>query len=433
MTTALTHRSATAVPPRTGALRRVGQLRQSSPGRLQLIRAALVTLAVLTGLIAGLTAASATAGTSDLRDRAQPLLVEAETIYSALADADTTAAQAFLAGGLEPVRLTERYEADLARATTSLASAARLTPEGSAASRAVEALATGTTRYAALVATARAVNRQGLPVGASYLATASQLNRETLQPEAKALFQLARKEVDSGYSAARSSWWLMLLLTVFVLLTIMLIWSQLYLSRTTNRTFNVPLVAATGLAALLMLTSGFVFSGQRDMLSTADQDGSAPVAALAESRILLLRERADEALTLAARAGNGPHEKDFQATREQLTFDDESLDGFEWNLREIREQHQVYLDLHEKVRELDDGGDYDGAVKLAVGEGATTAFENVLDSVDNLLDDRKHTFDEHIREAGSGLGTLTWLGPLLALAIGVLAVFGLRARLEEYR
>ena len=112
MSTAQLDRAAPAVVNApSGVLDRVGQLRHTSPGRLQLVLAALLALGLLSGLVAGLTAASAASGTADLGNRAQPLLVEAETIYSALADADTTAAQAFLAGGLEPPALTRRYEA----------------------------------------------------------------------------------------------------------------------------------------------------------------------------------------------------------------------------------------------------------------------------------------------------------------------------------
>ena len=106
----------TALVARTGVLRRVGGLRHTSPGRLQLFIATLLALGVLSGVVAGFTGASAGSGTSDLGNRAQPLLVEAETVYTALADADTTAAQAFLAGGLEPSALTRRYDDDLRRA-----------------------------------------------------------------------------------------------------------------------------------------------------------------------------------------------------------------------------------------------------------------------------------------------------------------------------
>ncbi|WP_328476719.1 hypothetical protein OHA21_22635 [Actinoplanes sp. NBC_00393] len=433
MTIALAQRPATDPPPRVSVLRRFGQLRQTSPGRLQLLLVTLLVLSVLTGLVAGLTATSAATGTADLRDRAQPLLVEAETVYSALADADTTAAQAFLAGGLEPVRLTERYEADLARATTALTSAAQRTPEGSEAASAVQALAAGTARYAALVATARAVNRQGLPVGASYLATASELNRETLQPQAKALLQFAEREVRTGYEEARSSWWLILLLVLIVALVIALLRTQTYLSATTRRTFNIPLVAATALTAMLVLTCWAVFSNQRDNLGYAESDGSAPIAALTDVRILVLRERADEALTLAARSGAGPHEEDFQAARQMLTFDDPALDDVGELMDQARDQHERYVQLHEEIRAKDDGGDYDGAVELAVGQTTSSAFQVLTATIDDAMADRKGVFETHIQAAGWGFGTLIILGPLLALAVGVLAVFGLRPRLEEYR
>ena len=73
--------SRVAANPSGGALQRVARLRRTSPGRLQLNLAGLLTLGLLTGLVAGLTAATAATGTADLGNRAQPLLVEAETIY----------------------------------------------------------------------------------------------------------------------------------------------------------------------------------------------------------------------------------------------------------------------------------------------------------------------------------------------------------------
>ncbi|MEU8243723.1 hypothetical protein AB0C07_36185 [Actinoplanes missouriensis] len=430
MTTALAQRPTVGG---RGVLRRVGQLRHTSPGRLQLLLVVLLVLGALTGLVAGVTAQSAAGGTADLRDRAQPLLAEAETVYSALAEADTIAAQAFLAGGLEPRELTQRYEERLAQATTALTAASRRTSEGSAAAEAVHALAAGTTRYAALVATARAANRQGLPVGASYLTTASELNQQTLQPQAQALFQFAGRELDAGYEQARSSWWLILLLVLVVALTLALAGTQVYLSHATRRTFNVPLVAATALTVLLVAATGVLFALQRDHLRAAGEDGSAPVTALAERRILALRERASEALTLAARGGDDVHEDDFREAQSRLTFDDRELLTEAALMHQARAQHDVYLRLHEKVRELDDNGDYDAAVELAVGKESTEAFAALTETLDQALTARRAIFDAEIQHAGRGLGALTVLAPLLALTVCVLAALGLRARLEEYR
>lgn len=426
---------ATPTPPgavRLGPIRRAGALRHTSPGRLQLILAALVALGVLTGLVAGLTASSASAGTTDLGNRAQPLLVEAESIYSALADADTTAAQAFLAGGLEPVALTRRYEDDLTRATTALTSAARRTPDGSDSAGAVAALSSGVSQYAALVATARANNRQGLPVGSSYLSAASQLNRDTLLPQAQELFRIAQREVAGGYRSARSVWWLTLFIVLLVLLLVALVLAQRYLSRATHRTFNMPLLSATGLIALVALGAGGVLINQNVHLHRADVQGSAPAAVLAEARILALRERGDEALALAAHGSGGAYESDFAAAQKQLTAPGGPL-ASDYLAGEAGTTHQAYLDLHKRVRALDDGGDYDNAVKLAIGADTTKAFDTVTTDIGAAIDQRKTAFTSEIDSAGDGLAVLIVLGPLLALIACALVAVGLRARLEEYR
>ncbi|MET8150083.1 hypothetical protein ACIBSW_08180 [Actinoplanes sp. NPDC049668] len=428
-----------AADTRAGVLDRVGRLRHTSPGRLQLILAVLVSLALLTGLVTGLTAAAAANGTDDLGNRAQPLLVEAETIYSALADADTTAAQAFLAGGLEPTALTRRYEDDLDRANAALTSAARRTPEQGRSADAIRRLSADVTRYAGLVSSARANNRQGLPIGASYLSSASALSRDSLQPQAQALLQAARGEVDDGYGAARSSWWAALLVVLLIALLGALLRAQLYLSRATHRTFNLPLVAATAGTVVLALAVGGVLIAQRAHLSEADTEGSRPVALLAEARIAALRERGDEALTLAARSGEGTLEKDFDATTGQLN--DLLADAAEavpgglagQAVRSAITRHRAYVSAHDQVRELDNGADYDGAVALAIGAQTSQTFTGLTDDIGRALENRKAVFSDEIGDAGRGLGPLTVLGPLLALIVCGLVIAGMRARLEEYR
>jgi hypothetical protein len=409
--------------PPAPVLSRVTQLRHTSPGRLQLIFALLVVLGLVTGLVAGVAAYSARSGTDDLGGRAQPLLVEAETIYSALADADTTAAQAFLTGGLEPPALTARYNDDLSRATATLTSAARRTPESGPAADAVRALSSGVPQYASLIATARANNRQGLPVGASYLSAASQLNRDTLLPQADALFTAAQRDVDHGYGNSRSTVWVSLFALLIVGLLVALILAQRYLSRRTHRTFNVPLVAATLVTVILALVAGGLFTAQRAHLRTAASDGSTPVANLADLRILALNERADEALTLVARGGSDANEEDFKQAAAEFRADAGSLAA----------PHDSYVRAHEAVRKLDDGGDYDGAVALAIGTPTTKTFTDLTDATGAALEDHKATFTAQIAAAGRGLGLLTVLGPLLALVACGLAAAGIRARLEEYR
>jgi hypothetical protein len=423
--------------PAAPVFARVAHLRHHTPGRLQLILAALLALGLLTGVVAGLTAYAARSGTDDLGNRAQPLLVEAETIYTALADADTTAAQAFLTGGLEPAVLTDRYNDDLKRATTALTSAARRTPDGGESAAAVSALSSGVSQYAELVATARANNRQGLPVGASYLSAASELNRNTLLVQAQELFRISQSEVQGGYSGARSSVWVTFLVLLIIALLAALIYAQRYLSRLTHRTFNVPLAAATVVTAVLALGAGGVLVAQRVHLHGADADGSTPVASLAEARIFALRERGDEALTLVARGGSGPLEKDFTdvakpGVERQLSGAADATDS-DPAVQALAGKHDAYVAAHAAVRKLDDGGDYDGAVALSIGKPTTETFNGFTNAIGTALEQRKATFTDEIDAAGRGLGLLTVLGPLLALLICGLAAAGIRTRLEEYR
>jgi hypothetical protein len=187
--------------------------------------ALLVALGLMTGATVAFAATSASSGTHEVGQRTEPLLVNAETIYSALADADATAAQAFLAGGLEPPTLTTRYNDDLRRANTALAEAAGRAPAGGRTAAIVAKLSGGVSVYSGLVATARANNRQGFPVGASYLSAASHLNRTELLPEAQAMFRSAQRELSSGYASARSTVQVRLMVVLLLALLAALVFS----------------------------------------------------------------------------------------------------------------------------------------------------------------------------------------------------------------
>ncbi|GAA0581644.1 hypothetical protein GCM10010172_78310 [Paractinoplanes ferrugineus] len=392
--------------------------------------AALVVLGVLTGLLAGLAAAETKSGTGDLGERAQPLLVQAEAIYEGLADADTTAAQAFLAGGLEPAALTDRYNEKIAKATTALTEAARLAPADSEASKAIHEIANGVARYTALVATARADNRQGLPVGSSYLSAASTLNRETLLPQAQSLFTIAQQQVQDGYRNAKSWWWVTFFALSLLALAGALLLTQRYLSRSTHRTFNVPLVAATVVTVLLALGSLGLLRSQQFHLADAEDAGSTPIAQLAEARILALQERGDEALTLALHGSSDEPEKRWVAADPQLS----AALGNEFLPDGTGAAYAAYRQAHQQIRKLDaQDGNYDGAVALAVGTATTGKFEQVTDDIGTALEQRKVKFTEEIEAAGTGLTALLILGPLAALVICGLAYAGIRTRLEEYR
>jgi hypothetical protein len=74
----------------------------TTPRRLGLLLALLVLLSVAWGVLAALTADQHASAAGDVVAASEPLSLDAEQIYTSLSDADATAANAFLAGGLEP-------------------------------------------------------------------------------------------------------------------------------------------------------------------------------------------------------------------------------------------------------------------------------------------------------------------------------------------
>src|ERR1700733_13871172 len=94
----------------------------STPARLRLMLAAVVTASVLWGAAAAWTAGEHASAAGDVVTASEPLSFDAQQIYQSLSDADATEAAAFLAG-LEPPAARQRYLADVARAASYLEAA----------------------------------------------------------------------------------------------------------------------------------------------------------------------------------------------------------------------------------------------------------------------------------------------------------------------
>src|SRR6266436_9763499 len=88
----------------------------TTPGRLRLLLAGLVILSLAWGVLAALTANQHASAAADVVAVSEPLSLDAEEIYQSLSDADATAANAFLSGGLEPAAARQRYNADITQA-----------------------------------------------------------------------------------------------------------------------------------------------------------------------------------------------------------------------------------------------------------------------------------------------------------------------------
>ncbi|MGH3645810.1 MAG: hypothetical protein ACRDTM_01310 [Micromonosporaceae bacterium] len=416
----------------------------NTPRRLGAWLVALVLLALVTGLVGGYQIDDRSSVVDDVALRSGALSTTELALYQSLSDADATAASAFLAGGLEPPKLRQRYENAIARASAALATAADGAPAEQSAT--ITELSVNLPVYTGLVERARAYNRQRLPLGAAYLRQASSLMRETLLPAAQKLYQDEARRLDAAQRSADGGLWLTLLLVVVLLGG--LAWAQRELTGRTNRVFNRGLLVATAATLVAGIWLGVATFAAAGHMDASRRDGAAQLALLAEARIVALQARSDEAMTLIARGGGAEFEEHYTdeikrlvglvgdsgllaEARKQAT-EDQVRDALDEAIATARQWRAV----HSEVREADNAGNYNDAVTKTIGDAPDSAgsLAGKLDA--QLARAIGYASARFHQEAARARGALYGVGYALGVLMLITAVgiaVGLQRRIREYR
>ena len=410
---------------------------RTTPEVYRLIVAALVVLGLGAGTAGLVTERYRSARMADVAEVSGPLSVVAQDIYRSLSDADATAANVFLANGVEPAALRQRYLDDIARASAAMTVALRDADDENAAR--LDVLARNLTVYTGLVETARSLNRFGVPIGGAYLREAAGLMRATLLPMAQDLFESAQRRLTTAQRDATGVPWVVVLLLLVMLGSLTA--AQVLLSRRTKRTFNLGLVAASLVAVLMLLWSAAAFSLAGGRVEIGSRDGSAVTSLLAAARNDALKARSDEALTLIARGNGAAYQKEFLgslASLEELLAQaaEQAPAGDRAAIEDARTHARGWRELHGKVRAADDGGDYLGAVRQATAAGPgtlTDTFGRLDAAMTSALAAGNNRVDRQARHASDALTGLA--AGLVLCTAGLLAaiVLGFRPRFGEYR
>jgi hypothetical protein len=406
-------------------------------------------------VLAALTADQHASAAADVVAVSEPLSLDAEQIYTSLSDADATAANAFLAGGLEPAKARQRYQADITQAAIRIeaasalvgSSAARtqlpghLTKQASAAGTAVGddlAILSGQLpAYTDEVGTARADNRLGLPLGAAYLREASGLLRGTLLPAASDIY-IRESTLLTSASAQATGLPLIVVAAIAGLgLGYVLFRSSRWLSRHTHRVVNYGLLLAAlaGLVSLVWLVAAFVV-GRGDLLH-AQQQGSAPAQAFARAEVAALQAHADESLTLIDNGGDDSYQKDYVAQQKILGPGPGTLlaavQAAGGPGSDVAAQARAWYKAHAALRAKDDSGSHAAAVQSALNGDAATSFAQLSTTLSQGINDHQAVFAASAR---SGRDAFTGLAVGMIVASLVMVggcAWGLSRRLAEYR
>jgi hypothetical protein len=393
-----------------------------TPQRLRLLSLGVMITGIVVGVVGALVfsflAYSLYRAESDTAQ-----LIRVQQIQTNLLTADATATNAFLVGGLEPPAQRAAYDQALSATGSLIAEAARAQP---ADVEALAALNQQVVEYAAAIEQARANNRQGLPVGSQYLRSASsELRSETLP----ILDSLVSTNADRATDRMRV-WpgWIFVVVALLALAAAVI--AQVWLARRFRRTINVGMLASS-VVLLLALVGGAIAVLQLSGAVRTIQDGSfAAVNAAAAARIDANNAKSNESLTLIARGSGAAFQTAWQSSSDAVLVNLDRLGG------PLPDQWRSYVAVHNEIRKLDDGGQWDAAVALATGSGPESA-NTVFNAFDASLAGNLEQVNRAASSALSGQQPGLIVGAILLFAAGLGAALlgrrGVAARLKEYR
>jgi hypothetical protein len=400
----------------------------STPARLALIAIVVVAAVLAAGVTASSTIADRRARLETLRSHTEPLADAAQRIYGELSIANTAATTGFLSGGIEPQDVRDRYDAAIGLASAGLVTASNGVPSNDVRSLTLLTdLSNRLAVYTGMVATARANNRAGRPIGVAYLSAASALMQGAILPSAE---QLYRTQAETVAASERSAGQSGTAIALSVVALVMLVLAQVFLTRHSHRRVNPGLALASVLMAVLAvwLSVAGVLSGRA--AADARTRGSEPLATVVTARILAQQARADEIIGVLKRGSDTQSDQSYDARTADLS---QRLDRYP--VTGTAGALDGWVRSHDEIRRRLAAGDYPGAVAIARDDGPqrSTAQFTRLDSAlrDDITARRDWQRDEIVR-AYTALNLLT----PGAAAIGVLAALAVTAgiwpRLNEY-
>jgi hypothetical protein len=404
---------------------------EGTPGTMRIF-ATISVLAALLFAVLGFVAINNRANAlADAQIHAEQL-VRLQTIRTNLVQADADATNAFLVGGLEPGTQRAAYETSIAAASTTLAQASG---ESSADAVTLADVNDHMTTYTGLIEAARANNRQGFPVGAAYLKNASALLRGQVLPDLTALANANENRVQDAYNRSDSAG--DLLAIVGVLAVVVLLVAQIWLTVRTRRWINVGVLSAVAGVLVALIVSGSVMvvaqSTAQDVRAGAYQSADA----IGQARVAAFDAKSSESLTLIERGSGQDAEANYKS--EHVVAQNElALAAASGANAKLQELLTAYDQVHQKIRSLDDGGQWDDAVKLATGDANVAGSSNqtfqALDAAtqQDLLTSSQQVSNQ-LGDARTTLEIARWLVLLVGLLAAAAAGWGFSRRLREYR
>ncbi|MGO9152976.1 protein kinase G-activating protein GlnX [Mycobacterium sp.] len=409
----------------------------TTPGRILTIGIVLACLGVASAFATSTTINHRQQVLSTVLNHTEPLSFAAGRLYTTLSVADAAAATAFIAQA-EPRGVRLRYEeaiTDAAVAVTRASSGLTDQPLVELLGRINAELAV----YTGLIEVARTNNREGNPVGSSYLSEASGLMQSTILPDAKLLYKATSERVDSETTASTQ-----IPAPVILVVSATVVFgafSHRWLARHTRRRINPGLVVGALGILVMMVWVGTALTISTTASRSAKDTAADSLKIVTNVEITAQQARADETLSLIRR---GDEEIRKQSFYQRIDMMHEQIDRYmarpdavdKGDLQGADQLLVRWRQANDRINSYISVGNYRAATEVALGSGendSTPAFDKLDESLVKVMDQSRTHLRNDVLNARSGLSGAQIGGVVLSLGAAIAVALGLWPRLKEYR
>jgi hypothetical protein len=409
----------------------------TTPGRILISGAVLIALVALSAFATATTINDRQRALTTVLNHTEPLSFAAGQLYTTLSVADAAAATAFISGA-EPREVRQRYEQAITDAAVALTRASSGLTDPSMQDL-LGRINARLAMYTGLVESARTNNRDGNPVGSSYLSEASGMMQQQILPDAKKLYDVTSSRVDSETTASTN----IPALGALVVATTLLFgaFSNRWLARKTQRRLNFGFVAG-GSAVLIMV----VWVGTGLTISTTDSRSAKTTAAeslktVTNLAIMAQQARADETLALIRRGDEDSRKQSYYQRIETMhqLLDDYLKRKDAIDKSDLQNADQLlarWRQADERINTYIAVGNYQAATQVALGVGeedSTPAIDRLEKALNNGIEESRRQLRNDIVNARAVLSGATVGAVLLSVVAALAVTVGLWPRMSEYR
>jgi hypothetical protein len=422
-----------------------GRLHSSTPVAMRTLLVTLVLLSLAWGAFGGWVASQHSSAAHAALTVDEPLSLDASQMYQSIADADVTITTAFLASSQPSLAPLQQYQKDIATASDDIAKL-RAAGGNATSATALGTLISGLPTYTSYVAEAESQYSLGFPLtGGSFMEVASEEAHLTLLPAAKTVFQQENDAVSSASGQATGLPTEIIALLLAIITGYILVRSQRWLTRRTNRIINPGLLAATCLLVIsaVWLAAGFLTA--RQDLDHGIGQGSGPAETLAQASIDVQQIRGDAVLNVISRSGDASFQQDFLATSKLVGPGGNSLlgsavaasdgSGHTAVLTAERQAGSWYT-TNADVYRLGNAANYaaERATVIGTGSGSSASGYTALESsITSGINGDQAVFKSAAASGSDALNPLLAAVIVASLLMALGCIWGFRHRLAEYR